>query len=200
MIRLVLAEDQTLLRSTLASLLGLEDDITVVAEAADGDTAWDQIRAHDPDILVTDIEMPGQGGIDLAERIRAEGLGTHVLIVTTFDRPGYLQRAMAAGVAGYLLKDTSSEELAKAVRTVAAGGRVVAPELAMASWTSQDPLTAREREVLRLAETGMVNKRIAASLNLSSGTVRNYLANAASKLGASNRIEACRIARERGLL
>lgn len=154
-----------------------------------------------PDILVSDIEMPKLTGIDVAARLQEIGAATRVVIVTTFGRAGYLRRAMEAGVRGYLLKDAPADVLADAVRRVAAGGRAVAPELAEAAWNAAgDPLTDRERAVLRLAEEGRSNKEIARRLDLSPGTVRNYLSEAAQKIGATNRIEAGRIARANGWL
>ncbi|MFK8053788.1 MAG: response regulator transcription factor [Woeseiaceae bacterium] len=200
MIRVLIAEDQTMLRGALATLLSLEKDIEVVGEAVDGTDALEKVRTIKPDVLVTDIEMPGRSGIELAETLKNEASPTRVLIVTTFARPGYLQRAMNAGVIGYLLKDAGSDELANAVRAVAAGRRHVPPELAELAWTAPDPLTDRERDVLRLAESGMTNKQIAEALSLSSGTVRNYVTEAINKLHASNRIEAFRIARDLGWL
>lgn len=172
----------------------------VIGQANDGLEALDQVRELKPDILVSDIEMPGLSGIDLASKVKAEKLETRVLIVTTFSRPGYLKRALEAGVNGYVLKDTPSEELADAVRQVAAGRMAIDAELSRAAWSTPDPLSEREREVLRRAELGEMNKQIAAALNLSPGTVRNYLAEAMQKLGASNRVEACRIARQSGWL
>lgn len=200
MIRILLAEDQSLLRGALATLLSLESDMEVIGQACDGVEALDQVHALKPDILVSDIEMPGMSGIDLAAKIKAEGLETRVLIVTTFARPGYLKRALEAGVNGYLLKETPSEDLADAVRQVAAGRMAIDAELSRAAWSTPDPLSEREREVLRRAELGEMNKQIAAALNLSPGTVRNYLAEAMQKLGAANRVEACRIARQSGWL
>ncbi|MEM9056219.1 MAG: response regulator transcription factor [Pseudomonadota bacterium] len=200
MIRLVIAEDQAMLRGALGTLLDLEDDMTLVAEARDGDEALRLVREHSPDILITDIEMPKRSGIDVAETVRAEKLATRVLIVTTFSRPGYLQRALKAGVYGYVLKDASSDELADAVRKVHRGERYVPAELAGLAWSAPDPLTDRERQVLTLAEAGLQNKQIAAELGLSVGTVRNYLAEAMSKLQASNRVEAFRRARDLGWL
>ena len=201
MIRLVIAEDQTLVLGALARLLGLEEDIEVVATAVDGNAALAAVREHRPDILLTDIEMPGMTGIDVARVLTEEGVTTRSIIMTTYDRGGYLRRALDAGVRGYLLKDSPVEQLAKSIRTVADGGRSIAPELAAAAWESQtDPLSERERAVLRLAEEGHSNKVIGRMLSLSPGTVRNYLAEAASKLGASSRIEASRIARENGWL
>jgi two-component system response regulator DesR len=199
-IRVVVAEDQGMVLGALATLLGLEPDIEVVGRAADGTAAWALVQRERPDVLLSDIEMPGLTGLELAARIRDAGLPVRVLIVTTFGRPGYLRRALDAGVRGYLLKDQPSEELAAAVRRVAAGGRVVAPELAEAAWGGADPLSERERAVLRLAEEGRSNKEIADALGLSPGTVRNYLHEAAGKLGADNRVEAARIARANGWL
>ncbi len=199
-IRVVIAEDQGMVLGALATLLGLEPDVDVVGRAADGATAWRLVETLRPDVLVSDIEMPGATGLELAARIRDAKLATRVLIVTTFGRPGYLRRALDAGVRGYLLKDQPSEELVAAVRRIAAGGRVIAPELAEAAWESPDPLNDREREVLRHAEQGFSNKEIADALGLSPGTVRNYLSEAAQKLGADNRVEAARIARANGWL
>ncbi|MCR9130362.1 MAG: response regulator transcription factor [Alphaproteobacteria bacterium] len=200
MIRIVIAEDQSLLRGALSTLLGLEPDMEVVAQAGDGEEALALVEAHDPDVLVADIEMPSMTGLDAAEALKAKASRTKVLIVTTFGRPGYLQRALQAGVLGYVLKDAPSEDLADAVRKVAAGQRAVAAELAEQAWAQSAGLTGREREILRLVEAGRTNKEIARALDLSPGTVRNYLAEAASKLGAANRIEAFQIARNNGWL
>ncbi len=184
----------------LATLLEMEADIEVVGRARDGEEAWALIKQLAPEVLLSDIEMPRLTGLELAQRIAEARLPTRVLIVTTFGRPGYLRRALDAGVRGYLLKDQPSEQLAGAVRAVAAGGRVVAPELAESAWDAVDPLTERERAVLRLAEQGLSNKEIADALSLSPGTVRNYLHEAAQKIGADNRVEATRIARANGWL
>lgn len=201
MIRVVIAEDQGLVLGALAALLDLEDDIEVVGRAADGEAAVRMVSALSPDVLVSDIEMPGMTGIEAAERLRALSPRTRVLIVTTFGRSGYLRRALDAGVRGYLLKDAPSSVLADAVRTVAAGARAIAPELAETVWDAPvDPLTDRERAILRMAEAGRSNRDIAGALGLSPGTVRNYLSEAAQKLGAANRIEAGRIARQNGWL
>jgi two-component system response regulator DesR len=199
-IRLVLAEDQALVRGALAALLGLESDLQVVAEARDGEAAWQAVRVHAPDLLVTDIEMPGLTGLDVALKVQEAGLATRVVIITTFARAGYLRRAMDAGVRGYLLKDAPSEQLAAALRQVHRGGRVVDPQLAVAAWGEDDPLTERERQVLRLAGEGVKSADIAERLHLSHGTVRNYLSEAIGKLGAANRIEAYRSARAKGWL
>lgn len=200
MIRFVLAEDQAMVRGALAALLGLEPDLQLVAEAGDGNAAWDAVGRHAPDLLVTDIEMPGLTGLDLALRVQEAGLPTRVVILTTFARAGYLRRALDAGVRGYLLKDAPSEQLAAALRQVHAGGRVIDPQLAVAAWGEEDPLTERERQVLRLAGEGVKSAEIAERLHLSQGTVRNYLSEAIGKLGAANRIEAYRTARAKGWL
>jgi two-component system response regulator DesR len=201
MIRLVLAEDQALLRGALAGLLSLESDLEVVAEAGDGEAAWAAVQRHRPDLLLTDIEMPGLTGLDLAARVKEAGLPTRVVIVTTFARGGYLRRALEAGVRGYLLKDAPVETLARALRDVHRGGRAIAPELAVDAWREDaDPLTERERAVLRLAGEGLSSQDIAERLHLSNGTVRNYLSEAIGKLGAANRVEAHRLARQKGWL
>lgn len=201
MIRIVVAEDQALVLGAIAALLELEDDLTVVGRATDGIAALARVRALAPDILLTDIEMPGMTGIDVAHALAEAGSTTRTIIVTTFARPGYLARARAGGVRGYLLKDTPVEHLAAAIRTVAAGGTVVPADLAAAAWEAgADPLTQRERDALRLAEEGLSNKEIARRLALAPGTVRNYLSDAAAKLGAANRTEAGRLARANGWL
>ncbi|KFL37176.1 response regulator transcription factor [Arenimonas donghaensis] len=200
MIRLVLAEDQGMVRGALAALLGLEPDLEVVAEAGDGDAAWQAVQAHRPDLLVTDIEMPGMTGLDLAIKLQAAQSTTRVVILTTFARAGYLRRALDAGVRGYLLKDAPSAQLARALREVNAGGRAIDPQLAVAAWGEDDPLTERERQVLRLAGEGVKTADIAERLHLGQGTVRNYLSEAIGKLGAENRIEAYRVARAKGWL
>ncbi|MGY2733537.1 response regulator transcription factor [Sphingomonas sp. UYP23] len=201
MIRIAVAEDQAMVLGALAALLSLEQDIEVVGRAGDGEAAWRLVNDDAPDVLVTDIEMPLLDGLEVAARIKEAGLPTKVLIVTTFGRPGYLRRAMDAGVRGYLLKDGPSDKLAEAVRLVVAGRRVIAPELAELAWDApSNPLNDREREVLRWAEAGLGNKEIAQRLRLSPGTVRNYLSEAAQKLNASNRIEAGRAARLAGWL
>ncbi|KFN44924.1 response regulator transcription factor [Arenimonas oryziterrae] len=200
MIRLVLAEDQAMVRGALAALLGMESDLEVVAEAGDGEAAWLAVQTQKPDLLVTDIEMPWLTGLDLALRVKEADLPTRVVILTTFARAGYLRRALDAGVRGYLLKDAPSDQLAAALRQVHAGGRAIDPQLAVAAWGDEDPLTEREREVLRLAGEGVKSAEIAERLSLSQGTVRNYLSEAIGKLGAANRIEAYRTARSKGWL
>ena len=199
-IRVVIAEDQAMVLGALAALLEIERDIEVVGRARDGLEAMR--LAHDirPDVLVADIEMPGASGLEVAARVRDERLPCRVVILTTFARPGYLRRALDAGAAAYLLKDAPSAQLADAVRRVHAGGRVVDPALAVEAWAEPDPLTDRERQVLRYAAEGLSGPKIAETLQLSDGTVRNYLSEAISKLGARNRVEAARIAREKGWL
>ncbi|MBF0875440.1 response regulator transcription factor [Gluconobacter cerevisiae] len=201
MIRLILAEDQTMLLDAFEALLHLEDDIQIVGRATDGREALDLIREHRPDVVLTDIEMPYVTGIELAEKILQENLPSRVMIVTTFGRSGYLRRALQAGVRGYMLKDAPITQLAAAIRKVAAGGRAIAPDLAEAVWDAlPDPLSERERTMLRLAEAGRTNREIAEELSLSSGTVRNYFSEIVQKLDARNRIEAGRIARANGWL
>jgi two-component system response regulator DesR len=200
MIRLVLAEDQRMMLGALGVLLGLEDDLTVVGTAVDGDEALRLVETLTPDVLLTDIEMPGLTGLEVAAEIRRRNLPTRVVILTTFARSGYLRRALDAGAAGYLLKDAPSATLADAIRTVHAGRRAIDPELAAEAWGEPDPLTDREREVRRLAGEGLANAEIAKRLYLSEGTVRNYISEAMGKVGATNRVAAARLARERGWL
>ncbi|HJU25045.1 MAG TPA: response regulator transcription factor [Rhodanobacteraceae bacterium] len=200
MIRVLLAEDQTMLRGALAALLALEPDVEVLASAGDGEAAWRELQRLGPDVLVSDIEMPGLTGLELAQRIQRHELPVRVVIVTTFARPGYLRRALEAGVSGYLLKDAPAEQLADALRTVHRGGRAIDPQLALEAWSEADPLNDRERQVLRLAGEGQSAGEIAGQLNLSHGTVRNYLSEAIGKLGVGNRIEAYRLARQKGWL
>ena len=200
-IKVVLAEDQGMVRGALAVLLGIEPDIEVLALASDGEEALRAVGLHRPSVLVTDIEMPKMTGLELAARVRELYPGTRVMILTTFARPGYLRRAMEAGAHGYLLKDRPSTELAESLRRVHRGQRVVDPGLATDAWTAEaDPLSDREREVLRRAGEGESTAEVARSLRLSEGTVRNYLSEAISKLGAHNRTEAARLARTKGWL
>jgi two-component system response regulator DesR len=200
-IRVVLAEDQGMVQGALAVLLGIEPDIEVVAAADDGEEALRAIGKHRPGVLVTDIEMPKLTGLELAGRVRELYPATRVLILTTFARPGYLRRAMDAGALGYVLKDRPSTELADAVRRVFRGLRVVDPALAAEAWSAEvDPLSDREREILRRAGEGESTADLARSLRLTDGTVRNYLSEAISKLGAHNRAEAARLARAKGWL
>ncbi|MER7984351.1 response regulator transcription factor [Streptomyces noursei] len=201
MIRLLLAEDQSMVREALAALLSLEDDLEVVAQAARGDEVLAQARAHDVDVALLDIEMPGLSGLDAAARLRDELPGVKVVILTTFGRPGYLRRAMEAGADAFLVKDAPAARLADAVRRVLDGQRVIDPVLAAAALAEgASPLTDREREVLHAAADGATNAEIAAALHLSQGTVRNYLSLAIQKTGARNRAEAVRTARDKGWL
>jgi len=197
MIRVVIAEDQAMVLGALAALLEIEGDIQVVGRAQNGEEALAICQREKPDVLLTDVEMPRMTGLELATAVRKT---TRVIILTTFARGGYLRRALEAGASGYLLKDSPAEQLANAVRRVAQGGRVVDPELAAEAWSEPDPLTDRERQVLRMAGEGETSADIASTLNLSEGTVRNYLSEAINKLGAANRVEAARIAREKGWL
>lgn len=201
MIKVLIAEDQALLLGALAALLRLEDDIDVVGTARNGQEALALCASAAPDIVLTDIEMPLMTGLELATALAEAGSSCKVVIVTTFARSGYLRRAMAAGVRGYLLKDAPADNLAAAIRTVHGGGRAIAPELAMESWSGgEDPLSERERQVLRLAGEGKSGAEIAKLIHLSEGTVRNYLSEAISKLNAGNRVEAFRLARDAGWL
>jgi two-component system response regulator DesR len=201
LIRIVIAEDQALVLGALAALLGLEDDLEVVGTAGNGKDALALCRELRPDIVLTDVEMPQMTGLELAAQLNELGLACRVVIVTTFARAGYLRRALESGVRGYLLKDAPAETLAAAIRQVAGGGRAIAPELALESWSAgQDPLSDRERQVLRLAGEGKTSAEIAKLVHLSEGTVRNYLSEAISKLNAGNRVEAYRLARNAGWL
>lgn len=200
-IQVVLAEDQAMVRGALAALLEIEPDIAVCASAANGREALNAVAKHRPDVLVTDIEMPEMTGLTLAAEVHSRFSETRVVILTTFARPGYLRRALEAGAKGYLLKDRPSAELAEAVRRVHRGLRVIDPDLAAEAWDSaSDPLTERERQILWRAGEGKSSQEIADELHLSEGTVRNYLSDAISKLGASNRVEAARLARAKGWL
>ena len=201
MIRILLADDQALVRGALAALLDLEADIEVVAQVGRGDEVVAAARSSAAQVCLLDIEMPGLTGLEAAERLRAELPEVRSLIVTTFGRPGYVRRALDAGAAGFLVKDTPARELADAVRRVHAGLRVVDPALATESLMSgPSPLTAREAEILLLALDGSPAAVIAARAHLSVGTVRNHLSAAIGKTGAATRSEAARIAQERGWL
>jgi two-component system response regulator DesR len=200
-IRILLAEDQAMVRGALASLLGLEPDLEVVAEVERGDRVLEEARRTAPDVVLLDIEMPGRDGLAAAAELRDELPAARVLIVTTFGRSGYLRRALAAGAAGFVLKDAPAAELANAIRRVHAGERVVDPGLAAATLAEgESPLTAREHDVLRAAREHATVADIAGALFLSPGTVRNYLSSAMQKLGAPTRADAVRRAEERGWL
>ncbi|WP_328710360.1 response regulator transcription factor [Microbispora hainanensis] len=201
MIRVVLAEDQSMVRGALASLLGLEPDIEVVGEAADGEEVIAVAEATRPDIALLDIEMPGRDGISAAEQLRHRVPGCRVVILTTFGRPGYLRRAMEAGAVAFLVKDSPASELAAAIRRVLRGERVIDPGLAAAALSAgPNPLSPRERDVLSAAADGSTINDIALRLHLSEGTVRNYLSAAIQKTGARNRIEAVQKAQAQGWL
>jgi two-component system, NarL family, response regulator DesR len=198
-IRVLIAEDQAMVRGALASLLSLEPDIDVVAEVERGDRVVEAARVAGAEVAVLDIEMPGLDGLSAAEALGRELPACRALIVTTFGRPGYMRRAMQSGAAGYLLKDAPSSELAEAIRRVAAGERVVDPGLAAAALREgESPLTAREHELLAAAREHATISDLAAAAHLSPGTVRNYLSSAMRKLGARSRAEAIRVAEEKG--
>ncbi len=197
-IRLLLADDQAMVRGELAALLDLEPDLEIVAEVSRGDEVLAAVSTHAPDVCLLDIEMPGIDGIDACQLV-TEQTGARVLVVTTFGRPGYLRRALDAGASGFVVKDTPAAELAEAVRRVHAGLRVVDPTLATESLLDgASSLTPRETDVLRLALGGSPVARIAAELHLSDGTVRNHLSSAIGKTGTTTRVEAAQVARDRG--
>ncbi|HEU5230450.1 MAG TPA: response regulator transcription factor [Ktedonobacteraceae bacterium] len=201
MIRVLLAEDQAMVRGAIAALLTLEGDIEIVAEVGRGDEVVKAACATHPEVALLDIEMPGCDGLSAAAALHEHMPACRVLILTTFGRPGYLRQAMESGVVGFLLKDAPSAELATAIRRAVAGERVIDPSLALAALSSgNNPLTERERAVLAAAIQGASIHEIAASLFLSEGTVRNYLSVAIQKLGAHNRIEAAHLAEEKGWL
>ncbi|WP_397472055.1 response regulator [Rheinheimera sp.] len=196
---ILLAEDQAMIRTALASLLQLEADFTVT-EAADGTAALQLLKQQRFDLLLSDIEMPGHSGIELAQYIQQHKLTTKVVIITTFGRAGYVKRAIDAGVGGFLLKDAPVDQLVQAIHQIMAGKRVVDSELLLNSLGEQDPLSDKERQALRLAADGQSTSEIAAALYIAEGTARNYLSEAISKLSAANRIDAARIARQKGWL
>ncbi|HEX4672665.1 MAG TPA: response regulator transcription factor [Solirubrobacteraceae bacterium] len=201
MIRVLLAEDQGMVRGALASLLGLEPDIEVVAQVARGDEVIDAARSVDPDVALLDIEMPGATGLEALAQLRGAMPRCRILILTTFGRPGYLRRAMETGASGFLLKDAPAQELASAIRRAVAGERVVDPGLAAAALSEgQSPLTAREQEVLAASRNYATVADIAGALFLSPGTVRNHLSSVMQKLNARNRAEALKLAEAKGWL
>ncbi|MGW5739622.1 MULTISPECIES: response regulator [Streptomyces] len=200
-VRVLLAEDQSMVREALAALLGLEPDIEVVAQAARGDEVLAAAREHAVDVALLDIEMPGRTGIEAAAELHAELPEVKIVVLTTFGRPGYLRSAMEAGADAFLVKDAPAAQLADAVRKVLAGERVIDPTLAAAALAGgANPLTDREREVLRAAADGATNAELATALHLSAGTVRNYLSTAIQKLAVRNRAEAVKVARDKGWL
>ena len=201
MIRVLVAEDQSMVRGALRALLELEEDITVVAEVGRGDEVLAAAREHRPDVALLDIEMPGRDGIEAARELAAELPAVRAVVLTTFGRPGFLRRAMEVGAAGFLVKDAPVAELAKAIRAVVAGERVIDRELAAAALAlGATPLSAREADVLREAADGATVADIARRLFLSEGTVRNYLSSAIGKTGARTRVEAARVAADKGWL
>ncbi|RFU63709.1 response regulator transcription factor [Peribacillus glennii] len=196
MIRIVIAEDQRMLLGALGSLLNLEEDMEVVGQAGNGEEAINLVQRYQPDVCIMDIEMPGKTGLEAAEEIKE--LGCKVIILTTFARSGYFQRALKAGVRGYLLKDSPSDELASSIRSVMAGRRIYAPELMDDVYSEENPLTEREKEVLVLVADGKNTKEIAEELRIKTGTVRNYISMIMDKLEVKNRIEAIKQSREKG--
>ncbi|MCX4980591.1 response regulator transcription factor [Streptomyces sp. NBC_00572] len=200
-VRVLLAEDQGMMRGALALLLGMEHDMEVVAQVGRGDEIVDAALLARPDVALLDIELPGRSGLDAAADLRTEAPDCRVLILTTFGRPGYLRRAMEAGAAGFLVKDGPVEELAESIRRVLRGETVIDPALAAAALgAGPNPLTARERDALAAAVDGATIADIAATLHLSESTVRNYLSSAIGKTGTRNRMEAVRAARQQGWL
>lgn len=198
MISIVIAEDQRLLRGAMAALLELEDDMEVAGEAGDGAEALAMIERLKPEVCLMDIEMPLMSGLEVAELLKSRGCATKIIILTTFARPGYFERGVKAGIQGYLLKDEPVDKLAEAIRRVVAGGREVSPELVFGSLREENPLSEREREILRLAAAGQSAGEIASALHLSYGTVRNYISEILGKLAVKSRIEAVRLAEEKG--
>jgi two-component system response regulator DesR len=196
MIRIVIAEDQRMLLGALGSLLDLEDDMEVVGKASNGEKAIELVRLHQPDICIMDIEMPVKSGLEAAEELK--DLPCKVIILTTFARAGYFDRAIKAGVSGYLLKDSPSDELASTIRSVLAGRRIYAPELVDEAYSIDNPLTDREKEVLELIADGKNTKEIATELYLTTGTIRNYISIILDKLNVSNRVEAIKRFNEKG--
>jgi two-component system response regulator DesR len=196
MIRIVIAEDQRMLLGALGSLLNLEDDMEVVGQARNGEEVLTLVHNFQPDICIMDIEMPGKSGLEAAEELK--GKDCKVIILTTFARSGYFQRALKAGVSGYLLKDSPSEELANSIRSIISGRRVYAPELMDDVYSEENPLTEREMDVLELVADGKNTKEIASQLCITIGTVRNYISTIMDKLGVSNRIEAITHSKEKG--
>jgi two-component system response regulator DesR len=201
MIRVLLAEDQAMVRGALAALLNREQDITIVAEVGRGDEVVAAARSAAPDVALLDIEMPGESGLEAAAELHTHLPSCKVLILTTFGRPGYLRRAMEHGVVGFLVKDAPAAQLATAIRRAVAGERVVDPLLATAALSEgENPLTEREQAVLQLVRQGASNAEIAAALALTEGTVRNYLSTAMQKVNASTRVEAAVRAEQKGWL
>jgi two-component system response regulator DesR len=200
MIRVVIAEDQAMVRGALIALLSIEEDLEIIGEAANGTEAIEVVERLLPDVCILDIEMPNMNGLEASERLLAKFPGMAIIMLTTFGRAGYLQRSVNAGVKGFLLKDGPSSALAEAIRKVAAGQRVVNPELAFSLFSEKDRLSEREQELLILASKGLSNKEISKRLFLSEGTVRNYFSEIYQKLQVKSRTEAIHIARKNGLI
>ncbi|TKH06743.1 response regulator transcription factor [Peribacillus simplex] len=198
MIRIVIAEDQRMLLGALGSILDLESDMEVVGKASNGEEAMNLVNQLKPDICITDIEMPVKTGLDVAEEIKDQGHQCKVIILTTFARPGYFERARKAEVGGYLLKDSPSDELANSIRIIMDGRRIYAPELVDMAFEEENPLTERECQVLKLIADGKTTKEIASQLYLTNGTVRNYISVILDKLDVSNRVEAIVRFKEKG--
>jgi len=195
--KILLAEDQAMVRGALAALLGMEPNFEIT-QAEDGDKAWLLMKQNSYDILLTDIEMPGRSGLELAQWLIHQQSATKIIIITTFGRSGYIRRAIDMGVSGFLLKDAPSEQLIESIYRIMEGKRVIDGELAMMALGESDPLNDKERRALRLASEGKTTADIANTLHLSEGTVRNYLSEAIAKLNAANRVDAARIARQKG--
>jgi len=200
MIKVLVVEDQGLVRGAISALLGLDVQIEVVAQAQDGLEGLNALQEHDIDIVLTDIEMPNMTGLELAEQVIEKYPNSKVVIMTTFSRAGYIRRAMAMGVKGFVLKEAPSEYLVNTLKKVMVGQKVIDPELAMSALEDNDPLTEKERKALRFASEGLKTSEIAEKLFLSEGTIRNYLSEAIAKLNATNRVDAARIAKQKGWL
>jgi two-component system response regulator DesR len=200
MIKVIIVEDQALVRGAISALLDFEENINVVAQAENGVLAIPLIKQFTPDIVLTDIEMPEMSGIELVEKIAVEHPKIKTMIMTTFSRCGYIKRSIRAGVSAFILKEAPTEYLVEAINKVIQGKKVIDPELAMSALDDSDPLTNKERKALRLAEEGLSTIDIAEKLFLSEGTVRNYLSEAIAKLNATNRIDAARLAKQKGWL
>lgn len=198
MLKVIIVEDQALVRGAISSLLALEDNIDVVAEAEHGKQALELLQQHSVDIVLSDIEMPEMTGLELAEEVKNNHSDTHMVIMTTFSKSGYIKRALNLGVKAFVLKEAPTDYLVDALNKVSAGQRVIDPELALMALDDKDPLTDKERKAIKLAGDGMKTAEIAAKLFLSEGTVRNYLSEAIAKLNAVNRIDAARIAQQKG--
>ncbi|GMM86330.1 DNA-binding response regulator [Pseudoalteromonas sp. MTN2-4] len=200
MIKVLVVEDQGLVRGAISALLGLDVQIEVIAQAQDGLEGLNALQEHEIDIVLTDIEMPNMTGLELAEQVIEKYPNSKVVIMTTFSRAGYIRRAMGMGVKGFVLKEAPSEYLVNTLKKVMVGQKVIDPELAMSALEDKDPLSEKERKALRFASEGLKTAEIAQKLFLSEGTIRNYLSEAIAKLNATNRVDAARIAKQKGWL